>query len=97
MSGFDNNLQTSWFSAHGDCATQAGCTHVPTYQIDFATPQLVGRISMRGNREYATGYDFIAGRFELLGASGTVSGRPTDCCRTRTGISTSWSRPRSPG
>ena len=72
MSGFDNDLQTSWFSANGDCATQAGCTHVPTYQINFATPQLVGRISMRGNREYATGYDFIAGRFEVLGASGAA-------------------------
>jgi hypothetical protein len=72
MSGSDNNLQTSWFSAHGDCATQAGCTHVPTYKITFPSPQMVGRVSMRGNREYATGYDFIAGRFELLGASGVA-------------------------
>jgi hypothetical protein len=72
MSGSDNNLQTSWFSAPGDCATEAGCTHVPSYKITFPSPQVVGRVSMRGNREYASGYDFIAGRFELLNASGAT-------------------------
>ena len=72
VSGSDNNLQTSWFSAVGDCASTTGCTHVPTYQVTFPGPQLVARIAMRGNREYATGYDFISGRFDVLGAGGAV-------------------------
>jgi len=72
ISGFDNDLQTSWFSAHGDCATATSCTQVPTYQVNFPSAQVVGRIAMRGNREYASGYDFISGRFEVLGAGNAV-------------------------
>ena len=69
-SGWDNNLQTSWFSAHGDCASLATCTKVPFFQINFPSPQVVSRIAMRGNREYASGYDFVEGRFEVLDAAG---------------------------
>jgi len=72
MSGYDNNLQTSFFTAHGDCAGPPVCAIMPFYQLTFPTPQTVGRIAMRGNREYATGYDFIEGRFELLDANGVV-------------------------
>jgi len=71
-SGWDNNLQTSWFSAHGDCASIATCTTVPFFQINFPAPQTVTRIAMRGNREYASGYDFIEGRFEVLDAAGNA-------------------------
>ena len=42
----------------------------PSYQITFPTPQTVGRIALRGNREYTTGYDFLRARFEVLGAEG---------------------------
>ena len=69
-SGWDNNLQTSWFSAHGDCASITTCTKIPFFQINFPSPQPVSRIAMRGNREYASGYDFIQGRFEVLDAAG---------------------------
>jgi hypothetical protein len=72
MSGWDNNLQTSWFSANGDCASTPSCTRVPYYQIAFATPQTVARIAMRGNREYASGYDFVEGRFDILDGAGGV-------------------------
>jgi len=69
-SGGDNSLATSFFTAHGDCATQTTCTTKPHYLITFATDQTVGRIAMRGNREYASGYDFISGDFEVIDASG---------------------------
>jgi len=72
MSGYDNNLQTSFFTAHGDCAGPPACTIMPVYQLTFPTPQAVGRIAMRGNREYASGYDFIEGRFDLLDVNGAV-------------------------
>jgi len=71
-SGWDNNLQTSWFSAHGDCASLTTCTTIPFFQINFPATQTVSRIAMRGNREYASGYDFIQGRFEVLDAAGGV-------------------------
>jgi hypothetical protein len=72
--GADNNLYTSWFPEAGDCvsAGPATCTRVPFYQVAFPTPQTVGRIALRGNREYTTGYDFLRARFEVLGAGGTV-------------------------
>jgi hypothetical protein len=70
--GADNDLATSWFSANGDCATNTTCTRVPWFQVNLAAPDTVGRIAMRGNREYQSGYDFIRGRFELLGPTGAV-------------------------
>jgi hypothetical protein len=71
-SGGDNLLATSFFTAHGDCATLATCTTKPWLQITFADDQTVARIAIRGNREYASGYDFLRGTFEVLDASGGV-------------------------
>lgn len=71
-SGADNLLATSFFTVNGDCATNTTCTMVPWYQISFADPQSVSRIAMRGNREYASGYDFVRGTFELLDDGGDV-------------------------
>jgi hypothetical protein len=71
-SGWDNQLTTSWFSANYDCATNVSCTSVPWFKVAFAGPQTVGRIAMRGNRTYASGYDFIRGRFEVLGDNDAV-------------------------
>jgi hypothetical protein len=70
--GDDNDLQTSWFSKNGDCATATGCTSVPWYRVDFGAPQTLTRVAMRGNREYMSGYDFLRGRFEVLGAGDAV-------------------------
>jgi hypothetical protein len=72
VSGADNLLATSFFTAVGDCATVTTCTTVPFYSITLAEDQEVGRIAMRGNREYASGYDFIRGTFQLLDAAGDV-------------------------
>jgi len=72
VSGADNSLATSFFTAHGDCATLTTCTSVPWFQITFANPQRVARIAFRGNREYASGYDYLRVRFELLGAGASV-------------------------
>lgn len=69
-SGADNLLATSYFTAVGDCATLTSCTTVPFYEITLAEDQEIGRIAMRGNREYASGYDFIRGKFLLLDAAG---------------------------
>jgi hypothetical protein len=71
-SGADNKLATSFFTAVGDCATSPGCTIDPWFKITFPEPQTVARIAMRGNREYYSGYDFIRGRFEVLGAADAV-------------------------
>jgi len=65
-------MTTSWFSRLGDCASQPSCTSIPWYRVSFATPQVVSRVAMRGNREYASGYDFIRGKFEIMGAGDTV-------------------------
>jgi hypothetical protein len=71
-SGADNLLATSFFTANYDCASDPACTTIPWYQITFASAQSVGRIAMRGNREYASGYDFLRGKFEVLDAAGDV-------------------------
>lgn len=71
-SGGDNQLSTSFFTAHGDCATVTTCTTKPWFQITFAADQTVARIAMRGNREYASGYDFLRGTFAVLDASDKV-------------------------
>lgn len=72
MSGYDNSLQTSFFTVHGDCAGPPACATLPFYQLTFPAPQTVARIAMRGNREYATNYDFIEGRFDILDVNGAV-------------------------
>ncbi len=69
-SGADNLLATSFFTAVGDCATLTSCTMTPFYVITLASDQDIQRIAMRGNREYASGYDFIRGRFMLLDEGG---------------------------
>lgn len=71
-SGYDNSLQTSFFTAHGDCVGLTTCTTAPFFQLTFPSPQTVGRIAMRGNREYESGYDFVEGRFDILDVNGTV-------------------------
>jgi hypothetical protein len=70
--GGDNQLVTSWFSKVGDCASLPTCTSVPWYRVSFAAPTTVTRVAMRGNREYESGYDFLRGRFEVLGANNAV-------------------------
>jgi hypothetical protein len=72
--GADNDLYTSWFSAAGDCVTEPAptCKTTPWFMISFPAPQTVTRIALRGNREYTSGYDFVRGRFEVLGAAGAV-------------------------
>jgi hypothetical protein len=71
-SGGDNQLATSFFTAHGDCASMTSCTTKPWYEIIFAADQIVARIAIRGNREYASGYDFLRGKFDVLDASDGV-------------------------
>lgn len=72
--GFDNDLSTSWFSRIGDCAGAPAptCTTVPWYRLNFPSPQTIARIAKRGNREYESGYDFIRGKFEVLGPNDIV-------------------------
>jgi hypothetical protein len=70
--GADNDLGTSWFSANGDCATSTSCTTVPWFKVNFPAAQTLTRIAVRGNREYAEGYDFIRARLDVVGAGGTL-------------------------
>jgi hypothetical protein len=68
-SGTDNDLSTSWFSAPGDCASDASCTTVPWYLLTLPEDHSIARIAIRGNREYSSGYTFKRGKFEILDAS----------------------------
>ena len=70
--GADNDLGTSWFSRAGECATAPTCTSVPWFQVTLPAPQTLAHVALRGNREYLTGYDFMRGKFEILGASGAL-------------------------
>jgi hypothetical protein len=70
--GADNDLTTSWFTTVNDCATDPVCTKVPMFTVTFPSAQTVSRIALRGNREYAGGYDFMRGKFEILGAGDAV-------------------------
>ncbi len=67
--GADNDLSTSWFSAPGNCATDPSCTSVPWISVGFPSAQSVSRIAVRGNREYASGYDFLRARIDVIGGS----------------------------
>ena len=65
----DRNLNTSWFTNFGDAANRGTS---PFYEVVFPQDVTVCRISMRGNREFATGYDFLSGRFDVFDAAGKV-------------------------
>jgi hypothetical protein len=70
--GMDNDLSTSWFSKGGDCATDTSCTSVPWISVTFPSAQSVSRIAIRGNREYASGYDFLRARIDIVGSTGVL-------------------------
>jgi hypothetical protein len=72
--GADNDIFTSWFTAEGDCVSKGAptCKTAPWFQITFPSPQTVGRLALRGNRAYTTGYDFLRARFEVLGPGDVV-------------------------
>jgi hypothetical protein len=70
--GVDNDLSTSWFSKNGDCATSTSCTTVPWISVTFPSVQSVSRIAIRGNREYASGYDFLRARIDVVGSAGAL-------------------------
>ena len=67
--GIDGDLKTNWFTRPGDAVNRGGAPH---YEILFPTSYIVDEIQMFGNRSYANGYDFHAGRFELFDVSGGV-------------------------
>lgn len=70
--GADNDLSTSWFSQAGDCATLSSCTSVPWISVTFPSAQNVSRVAVRGNREYASGYDILRARIDLVGSGGVL-------------------------
>ena len=72
LSGGDNKLETSFFTKGFDCATDPSCTSKPWFLITFPSAQTVARIAFRGNREYASGYDFLSAKFEVLAADDEV-------------------------
>ena len=65
----DGNLSTSWFTAFGDAA-HLGAS--PFFELVLPESAVISRLEMFGNRQSPTGYDFFAGRFELLDATGGV-------------------------
>ncbi len=63
----DGNLNTSWFTALGDAAN-LGTT--PFLEVVLPTDATVSELRMFGNREWANGYDFFEGIFQLFDDSG---------------------------
>ena len=64
----DSNLNTSWFTARGD-AVSLGTT--PFFEVILPGLATVTDLLMFGNREFPTGFDFLAGIFQLFDESGT--------------------------
>ncbi len=65
----DGNLNTSWFTRCGDAAN-LGTT--PFYEVIFPFDVTVTQINMRGNRQFAAGYDFFRGRFDVFSSADAV-------------------------
>jgi hypothetical protein len=68
---FDGNLQSSWFSAAGDCKGQ---NKEPAIEVTFPEDVAVSRVTVYGNREpsWPTGYASHTGRLELIDKDGKV-------------------------
>jgi hypothetical protein len=67
----DGNIETSWFSAHGDAAALG---RSPWLQANFPENVAVSRVTILGNRDPAwlTGYTILEGRLTVYGARGQV-------------------------
>ena len=63
----DGDLNTSWFTASGDAVNQ-GTT--PFLEIILPGDAAVNELRMFGNREFANGFDFFAGIFQLFDNNG---------------------------
>lgn len=63
----DGDLNTSWFTACGDSANQGKS---PWAEVVLPTDATVNQINLRGNRQFADGYDILAGRVEVFDAQG---------------------------
>ncbi len=74
----DNDLRTSWFAANFDCASSVSCTSVPAVVVHLGAPKAVNHVAIRGNREYASGYDIFRARVEILGADPADAGDAGD-------------------
>lgn len=60
----DGDLQTSWFTARPDPAA--------FLQVTFPSAVTVRELRMFGNRQFASGHDFLSGRFELFDGAGAL-------------------------
>ncbi|MEW6298613.1 MAG: putative Ig domain-containing protein, partial [Thermodesulfobacteriota bacterium] len=60
----DGDLNTSWFTARPDTGA--------FFEINFAAEVTVRELRMFGNREFASGHDFLSGIFQLFDATGAV-------------------------
>jgi hypothetical protein len=65
----DGNLNTSWFSACGDAANRG---RSPWVEVIFPFDATVAQINIRGNREFANGYDMVAGRLQMFDGQNTL-------------------------
>jgi uncharacterized membrane protein len=64
----DDNLNTSWFPAFGDSATQNHTS--PFIEVDFPTDVVVNRVELYGPRDFPTGFNILAGVLQLFDANG---------------------------
>lgn len=65
----DGNLDTSWFTAGGDAANKGTS---PFFEVQLPEDSTITELRMFGNREFANGFDFFAGIFQLFAADGSV-------------------------
>lgn len=70
----DGDLATSWFAAGAACASATDgfvCAGL-TAETRLSADATLGRVIIRGNREYMSGYTVRTGKVELLNAAGAV-------------------------
>lgn len=60
----DGDLQTSWFTTAADASA--------FFQVTLPAPATVRELRMAGNRQFASGHDFLSGRFDVFDAAGAV-------------------------
>lgn len=64
----DGNITTSWFSKAGDAANLGKSPYI---ELVFPNPVSIKGVNLKGNREYASGYDIFEGKLIVNSSSGS--------------------------
>lgn len=67
----DGDLGTSWFAASNACPNNT-CAGNITVTVTLRQTQTIGRVKLFANREFASGFNVLTARIELLDANDAV-------------------------